>query len=136
MLFSVKIFNLNFLTEEINMCKMISLFASNLYYEDNLVSTEDIEVLNFEIKEEVIEIIPTNNNVILPISGIISCVKKDYIIIESSTNIYKIYDIESNYNLYQYYKKGNVLGHSDKYIIITNDIQSIVEHFILNHEEV
>lgn len=132
----IKLFNITFITNEINLYGGISTFASNLYLDDEAVSEENIEVIDYEIKDDSLYVTPVNKEVVLPISGIINNITDEYIEIQSASNSYKIYNVDSKYRMYQYYKKNTILGYSDEYYIVSLNYQSIVSHFIFNYEEV
>lgn len=132
----IKILNLNFFTNEINVCSIISRFAGNLYKDDIKVSSEKIEVIDYIINDDNLIVIPAGDKVILPLSGIITDINNNSIKIESHDSIYYIYNVRCDYKLYQYYKAGKILGSSSEYIINSKDISSLVSSYILNYEAV
>lgn len=132
----VKLCNIDFLTKDLNIANLVSQFASNLYEYDNPVSQQGINVINYDIDDNGVWIIPTKNEVILPISGIIGETGANYIDIQTSCSTYRIYGVDSKYYLYQYYKEGSILGQSSMYYIQTEDIASIVSYLTISYETV
>jgi len=45
-LICIKLANASFITDDINICGIASIFASNLYLEDESVSSDNIEVID------------------------------------------------------------------------------------------
>lgn len=133
---AIKFFNLSFFTKEWNLCKMVSGFASNLYTYDESVAAEDIAVLDYQLQDTKLSVIPLNREVILPVSGIVSAVGKDYIEIQSTSATYRIYHITASYRLYQYYKKGMILGKSEQYAVVSEHIEHIACRLVIQHESV
>lgn len=134
-LFFIKQHDINFITKEINICSIVSAFASNLYINNSFVSSKNIEVIDYSIIDNNnLCVIPINSDVILPINGIITKICNNCITIESNTGVYTIYDVKSSYKLYQYYNAFSILGESSKYVINSNNIANIVSAYILNYE--
>lgn len=136
LLAAVKLFNLSFFTEELNICQFMSGFASNLYAYDESVAAMDIEVIEYEIKNERLYVTPVNQEVILPVSGIISEVGDSYIEVQSSNCVYRVFGLKPSYRLYQYYQKGMILGYSQKYYIEAISYNAIVSHLVINYESI
>lgn len=132
----VKLCNIEFVTKDIHITGLISGFASNLYAYDDPVSTEAIEVLDYYIDEEGIWITPIKNEVALPFSGIVSEIGGEYVDIQAASSTYRIYGVKPSYFLYQYYKKGSILGVSDMYYIQTADYASVVSYLVINYEAI
>lgn len=132
----IKLFDISFFTNDINICKYLSGFASNIYSYDNTVASEKIYVYDYIINEDSITISSLKNEVILPINGIVSEVGKDYIEIQASNDIYTIYNIDPSYRLYQYYKSQMVLGKASKYIVKCKNISTISAHLVIDYEQV
>ncbi len=132
----IKLFHISFFTDEINLCGFMSRFAMNLYTYDATVGVEDIEVIDYRIEEERLYIEPLRQEVILPISGIVSDVTNDYIEIQSSNQVYQVYHIKPDYRLYQYYNCGMILGHSDGYYVKCVEYNAIVSHLVIQYESV
>lgn len=133
---AIKLFNLSFFTEEINLCGIVSGFASNLYTYDESVAAEDIAVIDYRLEGNELSVIPMNQEVILPVSGIVSGMGKDYIEIQSTEATYRIYHITASYRLYQYYKKGMILGKSGQYVAVSEHIEQIARRLVIQHESV
>lgn len=132
----IKLCNISFLTKSLNISRMVSEFASNLYTYDEGVATNDVEVIDYVLMEKDIYITPMNQEVVLPISGIVSDVGSNYIEIQTNNASYKIYDIKPKFLLYQYYKKGMILGESKQCRIETYDFQAIVSHLVIRYEAI
>ena len=124
------------LVQEIKPFYISNIMASNLYYDTVKVSNEKIDVIDYYVYEDLLFITPIKNNVMLPISGMIYKVKKDYISIEANGSIYEIYNIKSNYLLYQYYQAGSILGKSDEVIIKSSEYDNIINNIMINNEMV
>lgn len=132
----IKIVNLSFFTKEINICSIVSGFAGNLYLNEITVGSTDIEVIDYSLSDDNLTVIPANSKAILPISGIITDINNNFIKIEGTNSIYYVYNVKSNYRLYQYYNAGDVLGSSEEFIISSDNIIDIVSGYILNYEAI
>lgn len=132
----IKLNNISFFTQDINVCNIVSNIAKNLYDDSTLVSNEKIGVIDFALENNSLMVEPLGDDVILPISGIITKVYKNYITITDSNNEYDVYNIKCDYKLYQYYKSGSILGSSNKYVIIGNNLKEIATGYILNYEAI
>ncbi len=136
MLAVIELCGLTFFTEELNICQFVSGFASNLYAVDESVAATDIEVIEYELKNNRLYVTPVNQEVILPVSGIISEVGDDFIEVQASNCVYRVFGIHPSYRLYQYYKKGMILGHSKKYYVEAINYNAIVSHLVINYESI
>ena len=114
----------------------ISYLTLNLY-DDISVSNILIDVYDYNVYDNKLYIYPINNEVILPISGIVNKISKNYIIISDFNDEYKISNIKKNVYLYQYYNEYTNLGIvEDYYIIESKSINKIVSKLNLNNEEI
>lgn len=132
----IKLCDIEFMTKDLNVANIVSDFASNLYEYDSQVAKEEIDVIDYSFDDEGVWITPVKNEVVLPIRGIITFIGKDYIDIQSSSFTYRIYDVDTTYYLYQFYKEGSILGTSQMYYVQTDDFSSIVSHLVINYEAV
>ena len=118
---------------EIKLNKISFLFLDYDY--DILVGNTDIEVLDYYIENNMLVVKPLANKVILPFSGIISEINKEYIVIESINNNYYIYGLDkTNFLLYKYYYQNQVLGEAPYYKIVCDDVSDVVSYFRINYE--
>ena len=120
----VKLFDnkLSFITKDINESKIVFIIAPNLYNYDSVVSTNNIAVLDYFIKNDKLFIKPLNNEVVLPINGIISKCSKNELILSTKDCIYKISNLNnSNMYLYQFYNSYTNIGTTDDYYIVSGD---------------
>ncbi|MBQ9124485.1 MAG: hypothetical protein IJY14_02220 [Acholeplasmatales bacterium] len=133
-----KLLNINIaIDKEINIYKYLSFISSNLYDDIQSVSSTKVEVFDYEIKNNNLYIETINNEVRLPINGMVTEVKDNYIIIHNHNNYYKINNINNlKFHLYQHYKNNLILGYSDNIIIEANDYNTIVSGLIINYEKI
>lgn len=125
----------SFLEKEIGLNK-ISYFMLG-YDNEALVSNTDINVIDYCIIDNSAVIKPICENVILPISGIITEINKDFIAIDGIDNMYYIYGIKDlNFGLYQYYYSNQILAKSNQYIVKCNDINSFLANYSINYEAI
>ena len=80
--------NNTIIEKEIELNKLSYLLLG--YDSDILVGDIDIDVFDYYIENNQIVVKPLGSRVILPISGIISEINKDYIVIDSLDNKYYI----------------------------------------------
>lgn len=134
----LKILNINIaIDKEINIYKYLSFISDNLYNDIQSVSSTKVEVVDYEIKDDKLYIETINNEVRLSISGMITEVNCNYIVIQNNSNYYKIYNINNlKFHLYQHYKNNLILGYSDNIIIEANDYNTIVSGLIINYEKI
>lgn len=132
--FNEKIFS--FMFDEINVVRVVSRVSSNLYDEYTSVGQTDISVLNYYIKNDIIYITPINNEVILPVNGIISKINKNGVYIETTDGVLCISNINNlNYRLYQYYDAYSILGSAEEFTI-SLDIDLVSSEYIIDYEKV
>lgn len=132
--FNEKIFS--FMFDEINVVRVVSRVSSNLYDEYTSVGQTDISVLNYYIKNDIIYISPINNEVILPVNGIISKINKNGVYIETTDGVLCISNINNlNYRLYQYYDAYSILGSAEEFTI-SLDIDLVSSEYIIDYEKV
>ena len=125
----------SFLEKEIGLNK-ISYFMLG-YDNEALVSNTDINVIDYCIIDNSAVIKPIGDDVILPISGIITEINKDFIAIDGIDNMYYIYGIKDlNFGLYQYYYSNQILAKSNQYIVKCNDINSFLANYSINYEAI
>lgn len=128
--------NLKYLFKEINIVYFTSIISSNLYDEEINVSDTYINVIDYYNINDSLYVEPINNEIILPISGVISKIDKNMIYLSTTNGIIIIDEVNStNYHLYTYYKAYNVLGYSDKYIISLN-LDLVKNKYKINYEKV
>lgn len=130
------LFNQELIYNEIPISKIVSTFANNLYENTQAVSNQLIEVLDYEIYDDYIKVIPINSKCILPCDGIITKVSENEIQMNSHDFTYKISGIKPKYFLYQYYNKGMTLGISNEYYIYGDNILNICSKFEINYEAI
>jgi len=125
----------SFLEKEIGLNK-ISYFMLG-YDNEALVSNTDINVIDYCIIDNSAVIKPIGDDVILPISGIITEINKDFIAIDGIDNMYYIYGIKDlNFGLYQYYYSNQILAKSNQYMVKCNDINSFLANYSINYEAI
>ena len=116
-------------------------FIGELFYDttytSQMVSVNYIDVLDYKINNDVLEVSFIENKVILPYSGI--CVKKtkDSVYIEVNKSIIEISNLDKTYlNIYEVFYPNIVIGLSDKTIIKSNDLNILVSKFNIINEKV
>lgn len=125
-----------FLVKEIEIEKLINIFSLNLHNNEKAVINDKISVLDYYFDNECLYIIPINNEVKLPISGVVTKRDKNIIIIETiNGNIY-IEGIDSNYYLYQYYNANCILGNSNLISIRSDINEEIVNSLVIDYEAI
>ena len=130
------VLNIDFIYDEINIHNYIYLFARNLYNYEIAVSSENIEVIDFYIYNEQLIIKPMSNKVVLPISGLITDLGENYIIIQNNEGTYRLDNIESNYFLYQYYNNYQILGSSEFLIITCDNYSPILDNLVIVYDQI
>lgn len=127
----------NIITKELDL-KYINYIAPSLYYDDIPVVSKDIDVIDYFINNDLLYVKPVNNKMVLPISGLITKINKNYIVLSTDDGIYNI----MNYNnklvyLYQYYNSFDELGTTDDYYIIEGkNLKNIVNRLNIIYDEV
>lgn len=127
----------NIITKELDL-KYINYIAPSLYYDDIPVVSKDIDVIDYFINNDLLYVKPVNNKMVLPISGLITKINKNYIVLSTDDGIYNI----MNYNnklvyLYQYYNSFAELGTTDDYYIIEGkNLKNIVNRLNIIYDEV
>ena len=125
--------NNTIIEKEIELNKISYLLLG--YDSDILVGDIDIDVFDYYIENNQLVVKPLGSRVILPISGIISEINKDYIVIDSLDNKYYIYGLDkTNFLLYQYYYHNQVLGEASIYKIVCDDLSDVVAWYKINYE--
>ena len=116
-------------------------FIGELFYDttytSQMVSVNYIDVLDYKINNDVLEVSFIENKVILPYSGI--CVKKtkDSVYIEVNKSIIEISNLDKTYlNIYEVFYPNMVIGLSDKTIIKSKDLNILVSKFNIINEKV
>jgi hypothetical protein len=128
--FTIKLFEnkLNIFTKNINETKIIAYIAPNLYDYNSVVSSEKIIVIDYFIKDNKLCVKPYNNEIVLPINGLISKCNTNNIIISTTLSTYlRSNVINKDVYLYQYYNSHTNIGKTDDYFIISgNNLDLIV----------
>lgn len=124
------------MSKEINYFK-INYFLSKSLFNEILVSNEPIEVMDYYIEGKYLYVFPVNDEIILPIDVIVNKVGKEVELLNCD-NILYVYNVNKmNKRLYQYVENGKVIGYTDDYYIIKSDnIENIVNKFIINYEAI
>lgn len=125
-----------YLYKEINIVYFTSIISSNLYESNVEVSSTYIDVLDYYSYNDSLYIIPINEEVIIPSSGIISKISNNIIYLSTINGIIIIENIDKSlYHLYEYYESYSVLGNSKSYIIKT-DVEYFKYKYRINYEKI
>ena len=136
LLFLFKIYEIPFVNNEINLCKYSSFVASNLYKNEVMVGSVKKEVLDYYFIDNSLYIKPLNNELALPIHGIVSEACNNYVVIDCSDTRYKISNLKPKIRLYQYYKENELIGYGELIKIDADSYESLVSLLIINHEQI
>ena len=127
----------NIVNSDYNENNFIKFIGDNLFKNEITVSNEKIEVIDYEVKDNLLYIYPINNQVILPLDGIITNKCNNRITISNVYCNFDVYLDDCRLFLYQYYDNNTVLGNCNNYYVIkADDYTNITRYLSLNYDEV